>query len=100
MIREPSNRKRTASGCSALREQKALKIWREGSASAKPAVSVVFGGGLARTGSRGAEDAIAVGNTPGTHLFELGGQLHLEVDLGVVLWVETDARVRRSGMEF
>ena len=28
MIREPSNRKRTASGCSALREQKALKIWR------------------------------------------------------------------------
>ena len=100
LIREPSNRKRTASGCSALREQKALKIWREGSASAKPAVSDVFGGGLARTGSRGAEDAIAVGNTPGTHLFELGGQLHLEVDLGVVLRVETDARVRRSGMEF
>ena len=33
LIREPSNRKRTASGCSALREQKALKIWREGSAS-------------------------------------------------------------------
>ena len=33
MIREPSNRKRTASGCSALREQKALKIWREGCAS-------------------------------------------------------------------
>ena len=33
LIRVPSNRKRTASGCSALREQKALKIWREGSAS-------------------------------------------------------------------
>ena len=94
MIREPSNRKRTASGCSALREQKALKIWREGSASAKPAVSDVFGGGLARTGSRRVEDAIGVGSTPNTHLFELGGHLHLEVDLGVVLRVETEAHVR------
>lgn len=28
-MRVPSKRKRTASGCSALREQNALKIWRE-----------------------------------------------------------------------
>ena len=61
---------------------------------AKSAVSDVFGGGLARTGSRRVEDAIGVGSTPNTHLFELGGHLHLEVDLGVVLRVETEAHVR------
>lgn len=61
---------------------------------AKSAVSDVFGGGLARTESRRVEDAIGVGSTPNTHLFELGGHLNLEVDLGVVLRVETEAHVR------
>jgi len=50
-----------------------------------------------RKRDRGRDGDIAVETTQITHLFELGVQLHLEVDLGVVLRIDRDASGEAEG---